>query len=49
MPDHNVIPGVPAVLFTEGIVRIYDRAGEFYALYRYDAQDSCYKCEKMFK
>lgn len=28
--------------------RIYDRKGTFYALYRYDAKDRCYKCIKMF-
>ena len=46
-PDN--IPGERAQLFREGVFRIYDRAGEFYALYRYDAADECYKCEKMFK
>ena len=29
--------------------RIYDRKGLFYALYRHDAKDGCYKCVKMFR
>ena len=42
------IPGERGSLFKEGIFRIYDLNGNFYALYRYDAVDACYKCEKMF-
>ncbi len=30
------------------IYRMYDNAGDFYALYRFDNKDKCFKCEKMF-
>ncbi len=33
----------------ENLYRVYDREGGFYALYRYDANDRFYKCEKMFR
>ena len=29
-------------------IRIYDKEGNFYALYRYSQKDNYYKCEKMF-
>ena len=29
--------------------RVYDRSGEFYALYAFDAHENCYKCVKMFR
>lgn len=32
----------------EPIFRVYDRQGQFYALYRYDGTAQCYKCVKMF-
>lgn len=32
-----------------GYVRVYDRRGLFYALYRYDEKADCYKCVKMFR
>ncbi len=31
------------------IYRIYDEAGEFYALYKYSGRDDCLKCVKMFR
>ncbi len=31
------------------ILRLYDGAGEFYALYRYSSRDDCLKCVKMFR
>ena len=31
------------------IYRIYDEAGEFYALYKYSGRDNCLKCVKMFR
>lgn len=30
------------------VFRVYDKEGNFYALYRYDSADDCYKAEKMF-
>ena len=41
-------PGNPGDPGEPGIYRIYDKNGNFYALYRYDNKDSYYKCEKMF-
>ena len=43
------IPGIKAAAGEKGIYRIYDAKGDFYALYRFDPADYCYKCEKMFK
>ncbi|MCF0142997.1 MAG: tRNA pseudouridine(55) synthase TruB, partial [Parasporobacterium sp.] len=31
------------------VFRLYGKGSEFYALYRYDSADQCYKCDKMFK
>lgn len=31
------------------IFRLYDKKGEFYALYRYSSRDDCLKCVKMFR
>lgn len=45
----TVIPGQKAVSGEESICRVYDRNGEFYALYRSEPESGCYKCEKMFK
>lgn len=45
----NETPGGEAGRFgSEGVFRIYDCSGQFYALYRYDSVDICCKCEKMF-
>lgn len=41
-------PGNPGDPGEPGIYRIYDKNGNFYALYRYDNKDSYYKCKKMF-
>ena len=30
------------------VYRVYDESSFFYALYRYDKRDDCYKCVKMF-
>jgi len=49
--DDSVPPccsGDHAACGQEGIFRIYDSRGQFYALYRFDTDDNCYKCEKMF-
>lgn len=35
-------------LTKDQIYRIYDEAGLFYALYRYDGKENCLKCVKMF-
>lgn len=35
--------------YEEGIYRVYDLDGEFYALYRFDAAERMFKCVKMFK
>lgn len=43
------LPGKPGVRDKEGIFRIYDMAGEFYALYKFLPDEGCYKCAKMFK
>ncbi len=49
VPAVQTDSGLKGQMNTEGIYRIYTTAGEFYALYRYDSEESCYKCEKMFK
>lgn len=48
-PGNSSIPGQRADAGQHGICRVYDRQGEFYALYRSEPEDGCYKCEKMFK
>ena len=48
-PCSASIPGPDPSAAQNGIYRIYDRTGDFYALYRHDPEDGCYKCEKMFK
>ncbi|MBE6016491.1 MAG: tRNA pseudouridine(55) synthase TruB [Lachnospiraceae bacterium] len=47
--DAVSIPGQKAVSGQKCICRVYDRQGEFYALYRSEPEEGCYKCEKMFK
>ena len=38
----------PPYLEQDRIYRVYDWAGEFYALYRYERRGNCLKCVKMF-
>ena len=38
----------PELAKDKDIFRVYDKEGNFYALYRYSQKDNYYKCEKMF-
>ena len=48
-PDDTDMPLHADDAYGAGTYRVYDRSGEFYALYRFDPRDSMFKCVKMFK